>query len=371
MQHNIFQQLRQYKFSKQISFPRVNIAAVESVLGAYTNNPYLRKALIRPRDYDWNRIILITSESEVWQDKSKIPLIEDKQTIKKIIADSKNYVKQYSKVLKDLNNIDLFKKSNQELIKILDELNKISLHAGYPNSLLNDDCFFIKPRDYKLIEILREARLELGQNIALPLLNCYNKLAEAIARRFRLTKANVDGLTIKELKDLIHTNFKKKQYQKAGKRLTAFVLIKNRIFTIFNDEVKELKTYLEAQNPDVEAILKAQESKVILGQPVYPGKVKGKVIILKAKDYFNSKQILAGKKNYILVTPMTRPEIVTFLKGVSAIITDEGGITCHAAIVAREMKKPCVVGTKISTQVLKTGDLVEVNADTGVIRILS
>jgi len=54
----------------------------------------------------------------------------------------------------------------------------------------------------------------------------------------------------------------------------------------------------------------------------------------------------------------------------SAFITDEGGITCHAAIVARELGKPCIIGTKIATKVLKDGDEVEVNADKGIVKII-
>lgn len=49
-------------------------------------------------------------------------------------------------------------------------------------------------------------------------------------------------------------------------------------------------------------------------------------------------------------------------------MTDEGGITSHAAIVARELKKPCIVGTKLATQIFKDGDMVEVDAVTGIIR---
>jgi hypothetical protein len=67
---------------------------------------------------------------------------------------------------------------------------------------------------------------------------------------------------------------------------------------------------------------------------------------------------------------MTRPEFVPLMKKAGAIITNEGGITCHAAIIARELKKPCIIGTKIATQVLKDGDFVEVDADAGVVRIL-
>ncbi len=49
---------------------------------------------------------------------------------------------------------------------------------------------------------------------------------------------------------------------------------------------------------------------------------------------------------------------------------DEGGITCHAAIVSRELKKPCIIGTRIATKVLKDGDLVEVDANKGIVKIL-
>ena len=58
------------------------------------------------------------------------------------------------------------------------------------------------------------------------------------------------------------------------------------------------------------------------------------------------------------------------MKKTSAIITDEGGITCHAAIISREFNIPCVVGTHTATQSLKDGDEVEVDADAGVVKIL-
>ncbi len=68
---------------------------------------------------------------------------------------------------------------------------------------------------------------------------------------------------------------------------------------------------------------------------------------------------------------MTEPSYLSVMKKAAAFVTDEGGILCHAAIVARELKKPCVTGTKIATKVLKDGDRIEVDADRGIIRILS
>jgi pyruvate,water dikinase len=70
----------------------------------------------------------------------------------------------------------------------------------------------------------------------------------------------------------------------------------------------------------------------------------------------------------VLVTAMTTPDYLPAMHKAVAFVTDEGGITCHAAIVAREIGKPCVIGAKIATQVLKDGDMVEVDADNGVVR---
>jgi pyruvate,water dikinase len=62
---------------------------------------------------------------------------------------------------------------------------------------------------------------------------------------------------------------------------------------------------------------------------------------------------------------MTNPEIVIAMKKASAIVTDFGGLTCHAAIVSRELGIPCVVGTRVATKVLRDGDSVSVNATLG------
>ncbi|MDZ4385502.1 MAG: PEP-utilizing enzyme [Candidatus Moranbacteria bacterium] len=76
------------------------------------------------------------------------------------------------------------------------------------------------------------------------------------------------------------------------------------------------------------------------------------------------------KEGDILVASMTRPEFIPALRKAAAIVTDEGGITCHAAIVARELGIPAVIGTKIATKILKDGMLVEVKANHGLVKII-
>ncbi len=101
------------------------------------------------------------------------------------------------------------------------------------------------------------------------------------------------------------------------------------------------------------------------GQSVSRGRVKGKVRIAPAPQ--DSYRLKDGE---ILVCSMTGPDYVPAMKRALAIVTDEGGLLSHAAIMSREFGKPCIVGTKIATKVLKDGDLVEVNANEGVVKII-
>lgn len=95
------------------------------------------------------------------------------------------------------------------------------------------------------------------------------------------------------------------------------------------------------------------------------GKAQGRVKVIKT-----AKEIDRMEPGDILVAVMTRPDYVPAMKKAAAIVTDEGGITSHAAIVARELKIPCIIGTKIATHTLRDGDLVRVNADHGIVQIL-
>jgi phosphohistidine swiveling domain-containing protein len=93
------------------------------------------------------------------------------------------------------------------------------------------------------------------------------------------------------------------------------------------------------------------------------GKAKGRARIVL--DVSNVKQFNEGD---ILIASMTRPEYMPLMKKAAAIVTNEGGISSHAAILSRELRKPCIIGTKFATKVFKDGDIVEVDADKGIVR---
>lgn len=110
---------------------------------------------------------------------------------------------------------------------------------------------------------------------------------------------------------------------------------------------------------------KTDELKEVKGICASPGKVAGRAVVIMHPDEFHK-----VKKGDVIFTMMTRPEYLPVMQLASAFVTDEGGITSHAAIVAREMKKPCIIATKHGTKVVKDGDMVEVDANKGMVRIL-
>jgi phosphohistidine swiveling domain-containing protein len=142
------------------------------------------------------------------------------------------------------------------------------------------------------------------------------------------------------------------------KKVSAVVIEDLEYKWIYGEEVKKI---LRANN-FVQVDNNAREIKGITASR---GVARGRVSLC-----IFSTQINKVKEGNILVTSMTTPDFVPAMKKAAAIITDEGGITSHAAIVSRELKKPCIIGTKFATKVLKDGQLVKVDANKGIIRII-
>ncbi len=99
-------------------------------------------------------------------------------------------------------------------------------------------------------------------------------------------------------------------------------------------------------------------------------KEEGEDLIIGQTGYSNGEIITGVVGEDILVAGKTHPDMIGEIQRSTAVITDEGGILSHAAITCRELKKPCFIGTKNATKVLHDGDLVEVDAENGMIRII-
>ena len=116
-----------------------------------------------------------------------------------------------------------------------------------------------------------------------------------------------------------------------------------------------------ATNESVGAV-NASEDIVTTGLGASPGLAMGKVVI-----YEEGMSLDVVKEGNILVTEMTMPDMVPAMSRAAGIVTDEGGMTCHAAIISRELGTPCVVGTGNATEVLKDGMEVTVDGTTGTV----
>ena len=182
-------------------------------------------------------------------------------------------------------------------------------------------------------------------------------LLEAIAIHKGLTYKEILYLDVSEI--LGKKDFTKNEINRRMTNYSIMTVIPNKlIFTSDPNELKKIEEkYLE--------IVKGENITEFKGNIGFKGNVKGIVKIVVNKD-----DMIKVKRGDILVSPMTTPDFVPAMEKAIAFVTDEGGITCHAAIVAREMKKPCIIGTKIATKVLKDGMKIEVDAEKGIVKII-
>lgn len=223
---------------------------------------------------------------------------------------------------------------------------------------------------YKKLKIspLYRRLFESAQNFALSklvrrhaqLLNAFllhKTLLTEIAKRLRLNRYQVQFMLKGEVKNGLLKN-----------RVDRSLLLKRLRHCVFYSEKDFEKIYSGQMEKRLWSQIRMKIDKNITelkGQTAQPGLAKGLVkIIFRAKDMAKMNQ------GDILVSVATDPDIVPAMKKAAAIITEQGGITSHAAIVSRELGIPCIIGTKIATKVLKDGDMVEVDADRGIIKIL-
>lgn len=115
-----------------------------------------------------------------------------------------------------------------------------------------------------------------------------------------------------------------------------------------------------------ETMKKGNIKLVISGSPASAGEATG-VARIAFDPIEADRKIEDGD---ILITPMTNPDYTLAILKASAIVTNFGGILCHAALISRELGKPCVTGTRKATEVLKDGQEILVNGDKGEVYIL-
>jgi len=192
------------------------------------------------------------------------------------------------------------------------------------------------------------------------------KLVNEIAQRSKESLTDISKYyLIKDVKNLL--NGKPLPSDEIKKRKECFVgLWKNgKAIYISGKKAEEIA---KRELKDLYAIKDREEIK---GIAAYPGKTRGIARMLPPNNMEKTRELRKNfRKGEILFTGMTQPAIMDIASKAGAIVTDEGGMLSHAAIISREFKIPCIVGTHFGTQIFKEGDLVEVDANKGVIKKL-
>ncbi|MEK6958951.1 MAG: PEP-utilizing enzyme [archaeon] len=240
-----------------------------------------------------------------------------------------------------------FCKTQEELVKYIESVFE---------SMLGFAVFYYLGVDARTPKDLRARVLSMREN---------DKFFEEIDKLIRVSINKLypktigleSGVLFEELK-----NNKLPSVEELKKRKKNCVLVPNLFFE--NVSLKEFVAKNEGFEFPLEKIKKPNISS-LKGNVAFAGKVSGIAKVLKRKDEMNKVNV-----GDIIIAPMTLPEFLPAMKKAVAFVTDEGGITAHAAIIARELKKPCIIGTKFATQIFKDGDLIEVDANKGIVKII-
>jgi pyruvate, water dikinase len=176
------------------------------------------------------------------------------------------------------------------------------------------------------------------------------QLSEERGGRQKLSDEGI--LKLSELAIAIETHYEKPMDMEWAVEANKIYIVQARPVTTINKAPVENVETFEHKEPEGEAILE--------GLGASPGMASGKVKLVK-----EASDISKVEKGDVLVAIMTSPDYVPAMERASAIVTDEGGMTSHAAIVSRELGIPAVVGTEKATQILNEGDAISVNGSTG------
>ena len=163
-------------------------------------------------------------------------------------------------------------------------------------------------------------------------------------------------LSMLTLKELFSSNVQTIAYERKQ--------IRGKRFVYFKKKGKEVIQW----GLNLAKFLETRDSKAkteVSGLAAYSGKVTGVAHVVL--NFMKPKPM--GKRQ-VLISINCNPHLMPLIKKASALVTDEGGITSHAAIVAQELGIPCVIGTKTATKIFKSGDIIEVDANKGTVKKL-
>jgi len=305
--------------------------------------------------------------------KMKIKILEaaiskNKEKAIKELVSNYSWITEYSMIEK-LADEDYFREEVKKVnsTEALDEINKIKEDIEESKNSFNKVRKMIKDpllrSQADLINkylFLRNDRVDIVRRYQCGLRKVFAAIAEIINKEkgYEWNQNHIAYFLNREIEDYLSKDIlpDRKEIEKRMTGEYVYFYDKNGSHIITdNDFVKKSKEIIEKE-------VKIEEVK---GTIAFKGKLSGRVAVVFSKSDLNK-----VTKGDILVARTTMPDYTPAMEIAAAFVTDEGGLLSHAAIISRELRKPCIVGTKIATKILKDGMLVEVDADKGIVKIL-
>ncbi|KKR44112.1 MAG: Phosphoenolpyruvate synthase/pyruvate phosphate dikinase [Candidatus Moranbacteria bacterium GW2011_GWC2_40_12] len=261
--------------------------------------------------------------------------------------DQRHFLKKIKEIIQDKKKLREEKEMRRALANLESRKKRIAKKYRLSKEFINVINFLA------ILGNFRDARKSFNQMAG----NTLRKFAEEFSRK--------SGLEINAVEYMFH--WEMKNLFKLNKQRIREIESRPKGWLYFKTGLEKFSAMKGKQAERLNVFLKEQVGKYsgLSGMPAYAGIVEGKVKIIRDQNDFHKM-----KKGDILVAPNPRPEFLPVLKIAGAIISQEGGITCHAAIVSRELKTPCIVGVQGILSVIKDGDTIEVDAEKGLIRKL-
>ena len=285
-----------------------------------------------------------------------------------------NWKKEFKEYKKRSNNIleNLIKKKRITCDELKESFKTIAEHWKYYKKtefFYVDEAFnrseknkVIKDNLIELKEIKNWGRLRLNKLI-FGEESYLSKIISIISKQFGIKTEEIFFYTAEEVEELYKKKKVKERELKDRKDYYAYFMEKGKAKILQGDDAKEFIKEFIIDNPSWEIKGKVANHGVARG--------KAKVIGFGYEDFdaINEK-INSMDKGDILIAETTSPEIMSACKKAAAIVTNQGGMLSHAAIVSRELGIPCIVGTENAVEMINDGDFVEVNADKGIVKIV-
>ncbi|MCU0680446.1 MAG: PEP-utilizing enzyme [Planctomycetes bacterium] len=355
----------------------------------------------------WQKKYGLVSDLELLKKKFKLKINDYKWgsvTLKKYEIQSK----KLKNLLSVINNKEYFDKNNNELIKdlirirneaaLLDAMSNLlylfsslvgnefySILKKYTKdkSILNDNFVyytqpikesrFAKIKIKKLTNLLKLNKRDLNFSSIIrigafikddvsDLLDLRSKMANnlylEISKRIKCSKESINYLQIKEIEQLLKSKNNHIRLITERKKITVLFYLDNKLNIYEGDKARKFL--------NIGGLSEVREKANLRGQIACQGIVKGRAVLAHNSQEANKKM----RKGDILIAVYTAVEYLSAMKKAVAIVTETGGITSHAAIIAREFNIPCIIGVKDVMKTINDGNLIEVDANKGVIKIL-